>query len=407
MDDGSRKRALDIDGPSQTWLKTKKLKESGLVYKEGKFSAEEKQKLRDAVLYYRDAHGLSDEDIQLLIYKRRNATTKEQKDRMAEHKGFWKEIASTLPDRTVESQYRAVQREFDVQNKKGKWTEDEDTVLRTLVVTMSKNWVEIAAQIGRTASGCADRWKVLERLDQEKNSGKWTPDEELLYKNAFESLVAQGRVPDVKDKEFWEEIAVHVGTRTYVQCRQKWNRQTGVIPADMQPAEAPVLEKVARWNYASDDILLVKLDELVAQGVQHESEIEWRTLRDDALPWAQGKIHDAFNRLRSKVEDSTSKTFPDCRRHPRVHPDPDREARKANTCPAAQEEPPVDFARERRGGRLGPAGGTGAAGAHRRGGLLRRGGRGTRVPGCPRRPHRGSGARFRTNRGHAAAWIGQ
>jgi hypothetical protein len=82
-----------LDAPSEIWVKTKKLKESGLEYKEGKYSAEEKQKLTAAIEAYKEEHNLTEDQLQVLIYKRRNSQISEDhKMFTSQHKDMWKDI---------------------------------------------------------------------------------------------------------------------------------------------------------------------------------------------------------------------------------------------------------------------------------------------------------------------------
>lgn len=218
-----------------------------------------------------------------------------------------------MPNRTVESQYRYVQRKYDALNKKGKWSADEDQMLQELVVTHGMNWVHIALQVGRTAAGCADRWKILERTQQDKQTGKWTPEEENKYNEAYERLLNEGRNPDPKDRNFWETIAAYVESRTYLQCRQKWSRIPTIgtpvgTPAGGSPEPEEADNKPARWNHTCDDVLLFKLRNMQ---VHDDSEIDWKTVRDETLPWPAPKIRQAFLRLKARVPEAESRSFDD------------------------------------------------------------------------------------------------
>lgn len=85
-----------LDLPSETWLKSTKLKESGLQIKSGKFSNDEKARLRDAVERYKEEHDISEEQLQLLIYKRRAKPNHADRVFVSGHKDMWKEIVGGL-----------------------------------------------------------------------------------------------------------------------------------------------------------------------------------------------------------------------------------------------------------------------------------------------------------------------
>lgn len=210
--------------------------------------------------------------------------------------------AKALPDRSVESSYRCVQRMYDAMANKGKWTADEDQMLQDLVLYHGTNWGSIAPQIGRTIGACADRWRVLERTQNELATGKWSADEDRAFASALEELTAEGRIPDSKDTSFWVEMSKRIPSRTIIQIRQKWVRQAHI---QTLPDGQRTVEKVGRWNAECDFLLLGKLQAL---DVQDDSEIDWAKFRDDRLVWPPNKIRDGYLRLKKRVNPE-EKTF--------------------------------------------------------------------------------------------------
>jgi hypothetical protein len=101
---------------------------------------------------------------------------------------------------------------------------------------------------------------------------------------------------------------LHVESRTYLQCRQKYYRQSAALSTAADETADPLADKIVRWNFACDGVLVQKLRML---GVHDEADIEWKLLRDEELPWPQAKIHDAYKRLRKHVPMADEKSFED------------------------------------------------------------------------------------------------
>ncbi|CAJ0921378.1 19713_t:CDS:2 [Entrophospora sp. SA101] len=87
------------------WLERKKLDELGIKYKKGIYTMEEDEVLYAALNKYK-----------ILIY----GTTP------AEHKGFWREIATPLGTRPLKNVCIHVQRLFHHHNYTGKWSPEDD-----------------------------------------------------------------------------------------------------------------------------------------------------------------------------------------------------------------------------------------------------------------------------------------
>jgi hypothetical protein len=99
----------------------------------------------------------------------------------------------------------------------GKWTKDEDSKLKDAVQTYGgKNWNGISALVpGRTKCHCKHRWYYtldpsIDRVNERK--GKWTVDEDSKLQDA---VLTHG------DKD-WKEVAALVLGRTRKQCCSRW-----------------------------------------------------------------------------------------------------------------------------------------------------------------------------------------
>jgi len=94
----------------------------------------------------------------------------------------------------------------------GKWTSDEDELLRYAVkVNAGRNWKKIAAHLpGRTDVQCLHRWQKV--LKPGLIKGPWSPEEDEL----LERLVM------VHGQKKWSLIAKELAGRLGKQCRERW-----------------------------------------------------------------------------------------------------------------------------------------------------------------------------------------
>jgi hypothetical protein len=184
---------------------------------EGKWTADEDSKLKDAV------------------------RTNSGKD--------WAAIAALVPGRT---RMQCRNRWHNVLNpsialaagRDGKWAEDEDRKLKDAVQTHgSKNWIAISALVsGRTKKQCCNRWhNVLEpSIGRATGSeGKWTEDEDRKLKDAVQTHGGKN----------WIAISALVSGRTKKQCCNRWRR--GLDPSIDQATEL----KGVCWTAVEDNKL--------------------------------------------------------------------------------------------------------------------------------------------------------
>ncbi|KAJ3076006.1 Myb-like DNA-binding domain protein, partial [Quaeritorhiza haematococci] len=96
--------------------------------------------------------------------------------------GNWIEIAKIIPGRTVDQCWRRWNRTESPDIKKGPWTKEEDELLRRGVTLFGVgNWADIAAIVpGRTDNQCCNRWREYARPGIKK--GKWTKEEDGLLR---------------------------------------------------------------------------------------------------------------------------------------------------------------------------------------------------------------------------------
>jgi hypothetical protein len=126
----------------------------------------------------------------------------------------WLVVAAMVPDRTNQMCRQRWINTLDPANEKntGKWTPEEDAKLTEAVKKHGKDWILVAAMIpGRTNSLCRQRWINTVDPANEKSLGKWTTDEDAKL---TEEVKKHG-----KD---WLAVAAMVPGRSNLQCRRRW-----------------------------------------------------------------------------------------------------------------------------------------------------------------------------------------
>ncbi|KAJ1548059.1 hypothetical protein HK096_006106 [Nowakowskiella sp. JEL0078] len=99
----------------------------------------------------------------------------------------WNVVAEKIPGRTQVQCIARYQEALDPRVKKGRWSDDEDDILRTGFEKYGCCWVKIANLIsGRTQRQCRTRWLQL----HQKKRGHIRSSQELKYDEECESVVS-------------------------------------------------------------------------------------------------------------------------------------------------------------------------------------------------------------------------
>ncbi|KAI9090832.1 hypothetical protein DFS34DRAFT_341737 [Phlyctochytrium arcticum] len=136
----------------------------------------------------------------------------------------WERIAVAVGNGRVGIQCFRTYRQLTKEDKTGPFTPSEDATLHRIVSDMKKThditnqntesafWSRVASHLpGRSRTQCLQRWK---KIGGSKTRGKWTPEEDHLLKMAVETT----------GKSDWGRIAALVGTRDDIQCRERYTR---------------------------------------------------------------------------------------------------------------------------------------------------------------------------------------
>ncbi|KAF9569102.1 hypothetical protein CPC08DRAFT_624330 [Agrocybe pediades] len=346
MINGSHKRTINMSLPgneqlmnpdhayilANKWLNASKLAElvrdEGLVYKKGKFSAIEEQQLKAAIQRYQHEKQLSDEQIQETIF------SKTDKGRDT---AFWSELTAAVPLRPIIAVYHHVRRSYHPLKQQGHWHEYEDEALKQAVADLGQQWEKVSYRVGRMAADCRDRYRnhIIDR--DIRVTGHWSKEEEEeLTRIVTDMTVKQGK--NIDNDVFWGKVSELMGgKRGRQQCRIKWT--DALSKTVKNEGQKP------RWSQQDAFILVHKVDSL---NVRDDTEIDWKLIPDpDWNLWSAHTLQRRWLTLKKSVkgyEDMTHQEIMDILRVKKAHlpsppppPAPKRKEKKITSAPLVHE----------------------------------------------------------------------
>jgi hypothetical protein len=184
-----------------------------------RFSLEEDEMVKKAVLDYIEAHDLGDEGLNMVLHCRD----------YPEVKKCWKEIGAALPWRPSESVYYRAHILFERSDLR-KWTEEEYELIRSVHAKHGPEWKMLADALGKHRFHVKDTWRRIKLSNMKK--GRWSQDE---YQTLFDLVNMDLRMKAseqkkskhgmLRDNIAWEAISDKLSTRTNVICCLKWYNQ--------------------------------------------------------------------------------------------------------------------------------------------------------------------------------------
>ncbi|EOA15469.1 hypothetical protein CARUB_v10004386mg [Capsella rubella] len=242
-----------------------------------RFTKEEDELIKKAVLEYIDNHALGDDGINMVMECKAHPQLK----------GCWKEIASALPWRTHDSVYNRAHTIFE-EGSRGVWTQEDFELVIEFQKKHGNDWRTLADALGKHRKHVKDAWRRI-RLAS-KNKGHWTRQE---YQNLFDLVNKDIRMKAFQEKHAkhgmlkdnipWMAISDVLGTRDHVTCCNKWYDQL----------TSPMVAK-GTWANVDDYRLLeelLKLDAACIDDVDWDFLLENRDGEACRKRWNQMVLH--------------------------------------------------------------------------------------------------------------------
>lgn len=238
--------------------------------------------------------------------------------------GIWPQIASVLPNRSVQSCHNLLRRKFNPNNYSGPWSKEDENALVNYIEKWGNEWEKIGGMLGRTGTNCRDKFKYLggyNYLNRKKST--WSLSETIklirsiekdfgikfqknkanrllkgpeIQEEDLESFKGKNRSKNssiyegdqslrkieryfnfevaktlVSNKVKWSKVLYAVTTKSKDDCRFRWNKQ--IYDFIMSRNEDNRGE-----DKQSEDVVLV--DTILDQGVDTDKEINWSIIEN-------------------------------------------------------------------------------------------------------------------------------
>lgn len=269
---------------NQAWFTTKEDKDNlhgkGVKWKQGMWSKEENDQLKENILEYCKTNNIPDPNI--IIFE---MTKDDRKD-------FYRTIAKGIR-RPLFAIYRRVLRMYDRRNYVGKYSAEEVEQLKSLKEKHGNDWATIGAAMGRSASSVKDRFRLMR---DHCHSGKWTAEEEQRLSGAVHELSSAASGDFITAGISWAAVAQRVGTRSEKQCRSKWLNYLNWKEKGGQ-----------EWTKQDEIQLITRIHNM---NLQDENELDWQVM---ASNWSSVRspqwLRSKWWALKKHVPDSDTTTF--------------------------------------------------------------------------------------------------
>jgi hypothetical protein len=254
-----------------------------------RFSQEEDELVKKAVLDYIAVHGLGDEGLNMVLHCKSHS----------ELKNCWKEIGAALPWRPSESVYHRAHVLFE-RGENRKWTPEEYEFIRSYHEKNGSKWRQLADKLGKHRFHVKDTWRRIRLPNMKK--GRWEQEEyqtlfdlvnmDLRMKASEEKKKKNFKQGMLRDDLSWEAISNKLGSRSSVLCCMKWYDQL----------TSPMVRE-GIWANTDDYHLIDALYNLDACCIQ---DVDW----DNLLEHRSGDVcRERWNQMVRHIGEHASKSF--------------------------------------------------------------------------------------------------
>ncbi|KAJ0082146.1 hypothetical protein Patl1_12005 [Pistacia atlantica] len=241
-------------------LSDAKNSEDGLV-RGKRFSREEDEIVKKAVLNYIESHELGEEGLNMVLHCRSHP----------EVRNCWKEIGAALPWRPYVAVYYRAHILFErAENRK--WTPEEIELIRKFHEKHGSSWKMLAEALGKHRFHVKDTWRRIRLPNRRK--GQWNQEEyqklfdlvnmDLRMKASEERKSKHGML---RDNISWEAICDRLETRSGPVCCVKWYDQL----------TSPLVVE-GKWRDTDDYHMVIALSNLDACCIE---DVDWDNLLED------------------------------------------------------------------------------------------------------------------------------
>ncbi|CAD8088202.1 unnamed protein product [Paramecium sonneborni] len=150
-----------VNDLQSSWKKKNQQKAS---LKQGKFTEEEIEKVKESLISYALSQNLTEEQFADLFSNSQKTTMPKA----------WLHIAKVLPQRSVDSVYKFIKARFNPDNYQGHWTKEEEQHLIQLINQFGRNYTQISKVLNRTPQNIRDKYRQLGDHNHELREQIWT-----------------------------------------------------------------------------------------------------------------------------------------------------------------------------------------------------------------------------------------
>ncbi|KAI7900561.1 Homeodomain-like protein [Cokeromyces recurvatus] len=177
-----------------------------------------------------------------------------------------------------------------------RWTNEEDELLRQAVQSYGPHkWALIASHVpNRTPMQCSTRW--LGALNPNIHKGRWTENEDAVLRYSVLEYAnrtdAEGRTQPIP----WNKIAERISNRTGIQCQARWTE-----------ALDPYVRK-GKWGADEDSLLVLGVKEFGRCWIRIAETIPGRTQRQCRTRWMQLKYKEDRQHQKYEIDEKINTT---------------------------------------------------------------------------------------------------
>ena len=272
--------------------------QTGLSYRRGKFSEEEKDLARRLTLKFCHDQNMSLDSFKRVFFDEMGSREGVATSNSGRLSNFFVDAAQHFGGRPVVAIYELLKRMYHPGNHRGPWTQEEDEILLQEYRKHGPKWTLIGKELNRLGTNCRDRYNLRWKNADQIITGPWSSVEEQKLAEAIsDSLRNTGVISWIWVSE------ERVRTRTPLQCLTHYKSKSFHDPNSIKIAKNPLL-KTPTWNGWKEDEDFLLIHALALTGFTSEALVNWRSLKVEGVP-AIRHNHEIFfrrwNFLKSKA----------------------------------------------------------------------------------------------------------